>query len=266
MSTVIRIPLPVQQMHALAGYFTDGPSLMALYGLVSRLEQNANFPVHGFGLVLEEYQSNVWRKEAVLTGLDVVPAQKQTGGRPMTGYRYADMVAALYLETDEVDPFELEALLAQVELEANMSRVQGGNIRQLLMVDSKHRLGIRAEDVQTPEDLAKFIIKCEKPISKIYLSRHLPEALQGDALLEAYAHALTDKDIVLLCNGYRQVGAVQDIFGQQQRLGDAVFTLAQTVPVHQLKREPDKAELLQGFFWAFDQKEHELNPNHFILT
>lgn len=267
MSTVIRIPLPVQQMHALAGYFTDGPSLMALYGLVSRLEQTAEIAVHRFGLVLEEYESKVWLKESVVTGFDAIAPNKQTAdGRPMTGYRHADMIASLYLETDELDPFEQEDVLERIAFQVNMLRVQGGNIAQHICADPKNRYGVRAEGVDTPEELANFIIKSEKPVSKLYLSRHLPEALQGDALLEAYAEALSRKDMLMVCNGYRQVGEVLDGFGQHQRIGDNVYTLAQAISVHHLKAAPDKSALLQGFFWSFDQEEHETNPTQFIIT
>lgn len=267
MSTVIRIPLPVQQMHALAGYFTDGPSMMALYGLVSRLEQATGIVVHRFGLVLEAYESTVWRKESVVTGFDAIaPGKQAADGRPMTGYRHADMIAALYLETNDLDAFEQDAQLEQVAFQANMLRVQGGNIAQHICADPKNRYGVRAEGVDTPEELASFIIKSEKPISKLYLSRHLPEALQGDALLDAYAEALSRKDMLLVCNGYRQVGEVLDSFGQHQRIGDNVYTLAQVRSVHLLKAASDKGAFLQGFFWSFDQKEHETNPNQFIIT
>lgn len=271
MNLIIRIPLPVQQMTALAGYFTDGPNMMALYGLVSQLELDADLEVLRFGLVLEGYASKVYTGEYVTTGLDAMAKGKQAdGSRSMLGFRYADMTAALYLEVDardmdEHDRMDIVESLAQA---VNRTRVQGGNLVEHISANSKDRWGVKSQLVSDSEELYAFIAAHEKAISKLYLSCHLPHPLDGDVLLSIYARALTQKDKLLVCNGYRQVGQVQDALGNLQRIGDSVYTLAQAVPVHQLKHQrPSKREsLLHRFFWSFDTAENARNPHHFILN
>ena len=271
MNLVIRIPLPVQQMTALAGYFTDGPNLMALYGLVSQLEEDAEFEATGFGLVMESYASKVYTGEYVTTGLDAMAKGKQAdGSRSMLGFRYADMSASLYLEVaaQDLDERARAGIVQALAQAVNLARVQGGNVVEHISADPKHRWGIKSQLVSDSEELYAFIAQHEKAISKVYLTCHLPQALEGDALLDAYASALTDKSKLLICNGYRQVGQVQDTFGNPQRIGDNVYTLAQSVPVYQLKdkRLSEREALLSRFFWSFDTAEHSRNPLHFILN
>lgn len=271
MNLLIRIPLPVQQMTALAGYFTDGPNMMALYGLVSQLEEEAEFEATGFGLVMESYASKVYTGEYVTTGLDAMAKGKQAdGSRSMLGFRYADMTAALYLEVDaqDWDEHDRADLVQAVAHAVNRARMQGGNVVEHISADPKDRWGVKSQLVSDSEDLYAFIAQHEKAISKVYLSCHQPQALAGDALLDAYARALTEKDKLLVCNGYRQVGQVQDALGNSQRIGDSVYTLAQAVPVYQLKdkRPSEREALLNRFFWSFDTAENARNPLHFILN
>lgn len=269
MSLVIRIPLPVEQMTALAGYFTDGPNFMALYGLVSQLEKDADFRAHRFGLVLEQYASTVRNGEFVMTSFDVVePAKQSKGVRSMLGFRYAEMVASLYLETAEFDELDdQQRLVKDLVAAVNRARVQGGLITEYIRSDPAERWGIKCQRVDDAEDLLGFILKHEKAISKVYLSHHLPQALDGPALLAAYAEALSNKDTLLVCNGYRQIGQVVDCYQEPQRLADGVFTLAQALPLYRLKKASlaERAQLLDRFFWSFDAAEYAQNPHHFFL-
>lgn len=269
MSLVIRIPLQVQNLSALAGYFTDGPNFMALYGLVSQLETDANFCVERFGLVMESYASKVYSNELVTTGLDVLARSKQSqGARSLLGFRYADMTAALYLQTESLDDEDKSDLLKSLVLSVNRCRVQGGNLVEHVNTNETDRWGLRTFEMSHPEDLFDFLGKNESAISKLYLSRHLAQELLGEELLDAYAAALVEKSTLMVCNGYRQVGTVRDAQGQLQRIADGVYTLAQSMSVYELKALSlaERAATLNRFFWSFDREEHSRNPNNFILS
>lgn len=267
MSILIRIPLVVENMSALAGYFTDGPNLAALRGLVSQLEDDAQFVAHRFGFVLESYEAR--HSEKLTTGLDATAKKNQSEGvRSGTGYRYANLRAALYLETDELGSEDLQDLLLCLEISLNGRRFQGGNLLAYVSSDTRDPEHISVSTLNGPSDRVAFVVANEKPLSVIYLSNHLPKALLGDELIEAFAQALVQKNNLMVCNGYVQVGACVDSFGQPQYLGEPSFTLAQALPVHELRKMDSEQQrsVFKRFFWAFDHALNEKSPTHFIIT
>jgi hypothetical protein len=270
MNLMIRIPLPVENLNALAGFYTDGPSMMALYGLVSQLESDAQVTVSRFGLVVEEYESRL--HESLVSGLDATERLKQrSGSTSQTGYRYANMRAALYLETD-ADALDGEAelleLLSCLELSINACRVQGGNLVEYISADPKMPVRIETALIRTDADRVAFLFKHEKPLSTLYLSKHLPNALRGDALVDAFADALVRKDVLMVCHGYIKVGSVQDAYGQSQNIGEPSYTLVEPLQMYALRKleVADQAAALTRFFWSFDQERHAANPNHLFLV
>lgn len=267
MSLLIRIPFTVENMHALSGYFTDGPSMMAFNGLVAQLEDDAQFEVSRFGLVVESYEAR--HAEVLTTSLDATTKLKQKDGfRAGTGYRYANMRAALYIETQELSSEDLTDLLQCIEVSLNSKRLQGGNLFDYIAADAAAPVHLSIEQVSSPADWAAFVSKHEKPLSTLYLTSHLKEAYEGDALIEAYAQALMHKHMLLVCNGYVQVGSMVDRAGQTQNIGEPSFTLVETLQVYQLRKmtADQTAEAFPRFFWSFDHALNDKNPNHFILT
>lgn len=267
MNLIIRIPLPVDNLSALAGFYTDGPSMMSLYGLVSQLEEDARFAVTRFGLAVEAYEAR--HAESLTTGLDLLERGKQREAvRPSTGYRYANIKAALYLETEAIDGDDLQDLLQCIEASVNARRVQGGNLVEYVSADPSEPVHMATAIVRTAGDAVAFIAKHEKPLTALYLSAHLPAALQGYELVEAYAEALTRKDTLMVCHGYVQVGSVQDAAGQPRLIAEPSYTLVETVQVHALKKleYTEQSAALTRFFWSFDHKLQNENPAVFLLT
>lgn len=265
MKLVIRIPLVVQNMHALAGFYTDGPSMMAVYGLVSNLEREAQFEAKGFGLVVEKYASSLTTH--VKPSADPFHKAKQCQTLPMSGYRHADLDAAIYLELDALESEEAEALVNRIATAANASRLQGGHIVEWVESDTTQDQCIRIKSIQDELDLADFIFECERPLSTVYVSRHLSTPVSGDALLDAFAEALLSKDNYLVCNGYSVAGEAVDPQGNHHLIADPTYTLMQGISVHALKKV-DMAEqeaLLKNFFWTFDADSHSHNPRQFTL-
>lgn len=264
MKLCIRIPLHVHQLNALSGYYTDGPTMTSLHGLVSQLETDAEFVVEGFGLVVETYESRLG--EALTTGFDATPKNKQSECfRPSTGYRYADMRAGLYLSTEELTSEAVQDLVSYLYRSINRCRFQGGSLRPVLP-DGPKELQITHALVRDAIDLANFISESERAIASVYLSQHLPVTLQGAALQEAFAQELVYEDRFLLCNGYVQVGTLPG-HDTEHAMAEPSFTLAQTIKPYQLaKMEPaEQTESLSRFFWSFDRAEYATNPNHFFI-
>lgn len=265
MKLVIRIPLVVQNMHALAGFYTDGPSMMAVYGLVSNLEREAQFEAKGFGLVVEKYASSL--TSHLKTGSDPDPKPKQGKMLSMTGYRHADLVAALYLELDALESDAAEDLVDRLADAVNASRFQGGHIIEWVAADSTQAQGIRFKSIQDELDLADFIFESERPLSTVYASSHLDTPMSGDALLDAFAEALLSKDNYLVCNGYAVAGEAVDSQGNHHLIADPTYTLVHGIPAHKLKKVEMAGQeaFLQNFFWSFDADAHTRNPSQFTL-
>jgi len=264
MKLCIRIPLQVLQLNALSGYYTDGPTLTSLHGLVSQLETDAEFVAEGFGLVVETYEARLG--ESITTGFDATPREKQSMCfRPSTGYRYANMRAGLYLSTEALCSEDVQDLVGSLYRSINRCRFQGGILRPV-MPDGAKDLQITIALVRDAIDLATFISQSEKAIASVYLSQHLPATLHGAALQEAFAQELTYEDRFMLCNGYVKVGTLP---GQaaEHAMAEPSFTLARTIKPYQLaKMEPaEQTESLSRFFWSLDQAEYATNPNHFFI-
>lgn len=265
MKLVIRIPLVVQNLHALAGFYTDGPSMMAAYGLVSHLERDAQFEATGFGLVVEKYVSSLTTH--LRASADPFHKSKQCQTLPMSGYRHADLVAALYVEVGALESDAAEDLVVRIADAVNASRFQGGHIIEWVEADSTQEMGIRFKSIQDELDLAEFILESERPLSTVYASRHLDTPLSGDALLDAFAEALLSKDNYLVCNGYAVAGEAVDSQGNNHLIADPTYTLVHGIPVHKLKKVEMAGQeaFLQNFFWSFDADAHTRNPSQFTL-
>lgn len=267
MTMIIRIPLKVENLSALAGFYTDGPSFAAIYGLVSQLELDASFKAHKFGLVVESYESRT--NEILTTGLDAINnAGQRATARPSTGFRYANMAAALYIQADELDDEDRLDLVKELARSINTRRLQGGNLIEFISDDPADPVHIKAENLQDTPHLAAFIAQHEHPLASIYLSAHLPDALEGDQLIEAYAEQLMKKDTLMVCNGYIHVGSINNQIGEPQHIGEPSYTLAKTLPVYELKKQSsaEQEQALKSFFWSFDVQLHKANITHFLIT
>ena len=251
MNPVIRIPLTVTGLHALAGYFTNGPTVAAMYGLVAHLERETGVPMVEFGFTVKHYDSRLteYLKLSERTGSSVVTS--------MTGYRQAD--AELVLFAMLPDDFAVESEhLVDIADAVNRSRVQGGMISEIV---TPADLKVFVSD--TEQDFLTDLAKSEEALSRLYLSTVAPAGLSGDALLDYYADALVEDSTVLMCNGYVQVGELEGA-----RIAEPNFTLAELIPAYKLKevsiRQAD--ELVQRFFWKFDSELNQAHPDFFVIN
>lgn len=255
MTTLVRVPLQVTQLHALAGYLTDGPSLAALYGFVSGLERAAKVSIPRFGLIVEKYKSTL--RENLKVGMDSLPAGlAQKEPPPLTAYRYANANLVVYLELTDFDISDLEAILEDLIIAINKSRFQGGNLNH---IQTKQITVISGDP---GAELLSKVYELEKPLSQLYTHRLLvPKA--GIDLLDQYAEAITeDPATVLICNGYVRVGDVEGNI-----IAEPSFTLANIIKAYTLKHlsvsELDKK--YDSFMWQFDTLLHTSNPNQLTI-
>ena len=259
MSVLIRVPLVVEHLHTLAGYFTDGPSMAAVYGLVSHLEREADVPVSAFGLVVDRYVS--YLGEYVKTSMDLPAKNKQDEMPAITGYRRGDLQGALYLKTDGLDTFELEDVVKDLTCAINAARFQGGLVSEFIGGD-EHPIQYAA--VADGLSLARFMRKHEKPLACAYLSKHLRQSVSGDALLDAYAEALAASSrVVLMCNGYVEVG-----MEGAHRIAEPNFTLAELVEMYRTdKLGPEELDDFEKrFFWQFDSALKAAHPEFYVVS
>ena len=251
MNPIIRIPLTVTGLHALAGFFTNGPTVAAMYGLVAHLERETGVPMPGFGFSVKHYDARLdeYLKLAERDGTSVKPL--------VTGYRLADAELALFAMVPEDFEIESEHLLAIADV-VNRSRVQGGMISEIITPSD---LKLFVSD--TEQDFVTDIVKTDEALNRLYLSTVAPAGLSGDALLDYYADALVDESKVLMCNGYVQVG---DLEGA--RIAEPSFTLAELIPVYKLKEMSTSQadELVKRFFWKFDSELNQAHPDFFVIN
>lgn len=262
MALIIRIPLDVQQLHALAGYYTDGPSLAACYGMTSAIARGAAIPLLGFGLVVERYESRL--NECVLAGQSAAfTATDASQSRPVTGYRYGDAKLALYLATDEVPEYDVEPLLEDVATVVNGLRFQGGVLTQLISAGNGEGLPLTASVITDSFELAKMLAK-EAPLAQAYLKNaHTLKASDSTSLVERYADVLVDDDqAILLCSGYVQVGVVDG-----QRVVEPTYTVGRLQPCYLLRKvEAVPVQLYDDFFWRFDAALHASATPYFCVS
>ncbi|MBU9200172.1 hypothetical protein KTD31_01975 [Burkholderia multivorans] len=266
MSLVIRVPLAVESMNAVAGFYTEGPSLMALFGFISQLELDAKFKVNRFGLVIEDYAARLSAK--LTTSMDLAKRGDQSAGkRSEVSYRYADLRAALYLEIeDDLGP-DLPYLLEDIEAAINRLRVQGGALAEYVSANPDAPYGLQVATVQDDSDLVAFVSKNENALSILYLSKHLSRELSGEQLVEAYAEELLNRSTLMACHGYFIVGSVFDVSGAARQVGEPSYTLVEAFPVHRLKKlSPAEVSAKLGrFFWSFDAANYAENPHQLFL-
>jgi hypothetical protein len=258
MSTLIRIPLVVEDMNTVAGYGTNGPSLAAMYGLVSNLAKLARIPVARFGLVVQRYDPRL--EEWVKIATDgSSKARQRDGSMPLNGWRKADMVAALYLEVSDTGECDEDEVRIRFDNAINMSRVQGGNLSAAIG-DEEHPIVLRTVEFET--DVTAFISECEKPLSYAYLSKHLQPGVTQEALIPEYAKALQAPNVMLVCNGYVGVGEADG-----QLIAEPSFTLAELTRMYSLRSLDYDGHLdfVSRFFWAFDKETLTQAPNHFVV-
>lgn len=245
MTTVIRIPLPVHNLHALAGFYTDGPSFAALAGLVARLDLEADLGIKRFGLVVEHYASRL--NENVKTGTDGLSGGDRKKDIAITPYRYAEMMAALYVETDDFLPFEMDEVFSDISNVVSALRVQGGPVADFI---GDKRYPLHYKQIAHAGDLHQFVVAHERPLSYAYLTRHLSSTATGSALVDEYAKVLSEeRSAVLVCNGYLKVGELEG-----HTLAETNYTLATLMQVYQMKKQGAEAiaEFERTFFWQFD--------------
>lgn len=262
MALIIRIPLDVQQLHALAGYYTDGPSLAACYGLASSIAHGAKIPLIGFGLVVERYESRL--NECVLAGQSAAfTATDATQPRPVTGYRYGDAKLALYIETEEVPDYDVEPLLDDIAAEVNGLRFQGGALVQLVSAGNVEGLSLSAAVVSDGFELARMLGK-EAPLAQAYLKNAAALADSGNqSLVQRYADVLAkDDQAILLCSGYVQAGVVGG-----QRVVEPTYTVGRLQPCYVLRKdEAIPAGLYDDFFWRFDAELYASATPYFCVS
>lgn len=260
MSLVIRIPMMVHGVNVLAGYATHGPTMTAAYGLTSRLEDAADFKVQRFGLVVSSYKPRL--TEQLTTSLDVILKGKQTLARSATPARLGDMALSLYLEVDEDAVADCDQLMERIALAMNSSRYQGGSFQGVFGTQPSDDLQVTYQLDETLHALVA-LLKNEAPLAKVYRSEHLKEAAQGDDLITAFADGIS-RGCLLVCNGFRVAGEVRSYQGQQQKVGDPLYTLATVVPVYQIRRMPleDQEAALEHFWWSFATE----SDNHLTIV
>jgi len=262
MALIIRIPLEVQQLNALAGYYTDGPSLAAGYGLASSIAREANIPLSGFGFVVERYESRL--TEYILPGQSAAfSAADASQNRSVTGYRYGDAKLALYLETDEVPDYDLEPILEAVADAVNGLRFQGGVLTQLVSAGAGEGLRLSSRVVDSDYDLADMLGE-EAPLAQAYLKNGAALDAQGNrSLVERYADVLAGDDwAILLCSGYVQVGVVDG-----QRIVEPTYTVGRLQPCYLLRKDDScPMGLYDNFFWRFDAALNALSTPYFCVS
>lgn len=260
MALVIRIPLVVQGANLLAGYATHGPTMTALYGLTARLEDAAGFTAQRFGLVLTEYSPRLG--EQLTTSLDVILKAKQALARSATPTRIGDLALSLYLEVDEDTVDDCDRLMELIALALNNSRFQGGRLGGVVGTQPSDDMQVTYH-LDEPQQALMELLRKEAPLAKVYSSCHLPQALQGDDLIEAFAQGIAS-GAHLVCNGFRVAGEVSCIQGQQRKVGEPLFTLATTQPVYDLRRmDPNEQEsALKNFWWQFKAE----TTNHLTIV
>lgn len=259
MSVVIRVPLVAEHIHTLAGYFTDGPSMAAVYGLVSHLEREACVPVFGFGLVVESYVSHIG--EYVKTSMDLPSKAEQSESPAITGHRHGDFKGALYLKTQSFDTFEMECIVKDLTRAVNAARFQGGLISEFIGSEEQP---LRYAAIADAQDLSRFLREHEKPVSCAYLSKHLNQAISGDALIEAYAAELASSSrTTLMCNGYVEVGSEGG-----HRIAEPNYTLAELVEAYKVDSmtKEDLADFEKRFFWKFDADLRKDYPEFYVVV
>lgn len=269
---LIRLPLMVEDFNALAGYYTAGPSMAALHGLVSHIERevSAEFGAVAFdqfGLLLDSYTSRLG--EHLKTGYDVIPAEKQRQQGGQSGYRYASLSGAVYLTLSEegLSLSDVPELLAAMAKAVNRTRFQGGKLIRWVSAEPNDPCAITFAPVADEQEALKFILSSERKSAQLYLSKHLPEACNGEAMLDAFAEHLTAATHVLMCNGYVEVGQLVDKDGVAHTAAEPCFTLAEQVPLFQIQRAtPDEQdEAISRFFWSFDEALREQDPRYFTI-
>lgn len=273
---LIRIPLTVDDFHALAGYYTAGPSMAAIYGFVSHLEREASqdFAVNfeKFGFLLDTYTARLG--EQVKTSYDVLPKAKQAGDTVISGYRYASLTGSLYIlmPADGFTTEDINNVLDLLARAVNRARFQGGHIRNMLTANPADKQSITFTPVTSPDDVVARLLNTtdnavERKSAKLYLSKHLPDACDKDTLLDAFAEHLAEYKYVLVCNGYVEVGEVFDSAGQPHAVAEPCFTLAELMPLSALPQltYSEQAEVISRFFWTFDEELRAKDPRYLTL-
>ena len=248
MKTLFRLPLQAHNLHALAGFYTDGVSLTAMHGLSQRLAADASLPLEGFALTVAHYESTL--RHQVKTGMDLMPRAKQTESASATAYRYGQLHGALYLLVGEdLAGEDLAAVREELANTLMRSRIQGAPV-----IDFIEPTDVFAARLRTEEDALRWALEQEKPLTQFYFSAHLSVPLDGPALLEHFAQKLATPASVMLCNGYHVFGTATAVAGDEQLLAEPCYTLGLARPTYLLKKTPEELPLLaERFFFSFDQ-------------
>lgn len=249
MYNIYRISISAINCNPLAGFATNGPSMMAIFGMVTAFELKTNYIVDGFGLVLNEYDDRL--NQRIKPAMDQELFNKQRGNPSRSAERHADYKVSLYLKTENyLDiPTVVEAF--------NQLRLQGGVIDRMITENDISFLEQATEDA-----LIEEILREPHKLGTVYLKTNTD---YDTNVIEKVANLLTDESTenVLMCTGYVVHDKKKLPSGELINIAEPAFTVCELMRVYQLKSK-DKFSA-DKFFFEFDKLSFDKNNNAYLL-
>lgn len=256
MSYIYRVPLTVKDFNPLAGGFTNGVSMMSIFGLCTALERKSGIVIDGFMVTITEHldKTNLHLKQSM--DQQVRDAQRESPS--FTENRHSDLKGALYFISED---YANTAELADIVMSL---RVQGGAIMNYIEDKDISVIDLNEQFEQNAAAL-QFIREHERTkLAQLYKKTSLSYSSLtcADIAKMLVVKHNESPEYVPMCTGFAAHGVAQLPSGGPLKVVEPVLTLVSPLRVYQLKEE---TFCIDDYFFSFNTAEHNRDPRLMML-